>query len=386
MSGRRLHTVMALVFVSRVISRRNGVFAFCSFGARRRQATIGSSSSTSFLDSTFSEQDAKYMDSAIQHAQNGLGHTFPNPAVGCVIVRQDDIIGQGFHPRAGFPHAEVFALLQASGHVDSGVEAASCIIKNDETNKLYKTVVDLTTKYASPDDTGPEELFGGVFHDIPVTAYVTLEPCCHFGKTPPCAASLVIAQVNRVVVGFRDPNPRVNGGGVQLLQEAGIAVDFATGEQALKCAQLVNNFVKRVSPREQVNMTGGMRRTLRSLAGRLKTEHSLDVKTWPSSAGSAVESSEQDLMDQVDELVLNPSWMEDVDACLWQKELVQLRLGNAVAKKKGAKLLGERIAKDLDAHVAQVVGHTVLLYRPGIPPVLNLEELSEQRSAAKNGD
>jgi RNA-binding protein YhbY len=91
-------------------------------------------------------------------------------------------------------------------------------------------------------------------------------------------------------------------------------------------------------------------------------------------------------MDQVDELVLNPSWMEDVDACLWQKELVQLRLGNAVAKKKGAKLLGERIAKDLDAHVAQVVGHTVLLYRPGIPPVLNLEELSEQRSAGKNGD
>jgi RNA-binding protein YhbY len=78
--------------------------------------------------------------------------------------------------------------------------------------------------------------------------------------------------------------------------------------------------------------------------------------------------------------------MEDVDACLWQKELVQLRLGNAVAKKKGAKLLGERIAKDLDAHVAQIVGHTVLLYRPGIPPVLNLEELSEQRSAAKNGD
>ena len=74
--------------------------------------------------------------------------------------RRHGHVGQGFHPRAGFPHAEVFALLEASGHVDSGVEAATCIV-NNEKNELYKTVVDLTTRYASPDDAGPEELFGG---------------------------------------------------------------------------------------------------------------------------------------------------------------------------------------------------------------------------------
>jgi RNA-binding protein YhbY len=85
------------------------------------------------------------------------------------------------------------------------------------------------------------------------------------------------------------------------------------------------------------------------------------------------------LIAQVGALPLHPSWLEALDACLWQEELVLVRLNNAVAKKKGAKLLGERIAAELDAHVAQVVGHTVLLYRPGLPPVLDLRELMEQQ-------
>ena len=134
-------------------------------------------------------------------------------------------------------------------------------------------------------------------------------------------------------------------------------------------------FVKRITPRDvdYDNITGGMRRALRSLAGRLKNENLLAIRMWPSSGPSV--PMDGDLMEEVDSLPLNPSWMEDLDACLWQKELVQLRLNNAVTKKKGAKRLGERIATELDAHVAQVVGHTVLLYRPGIPPVLNLQDL-----------
>ena len=73
------------------------------------------------------------MNMAIEHAKNGLGRTFPNPAVGCVLVRQDthEIVGAGFHPQAGFPHAEVFALLEAGGHVDSGVAAAMSIVVDD---------------------------------------------------------------------------------------------------------------------------------------------------------------------------------------------------------------------------------------------------------------
>jgi len=369
--------IMPLLLVSRVSARRiigGSAAAFQGAQPLSRQAKHHHR-----LFST-EQDDTEYMNMAIGHAKNGLGRTFPNPAVGCVLVRQDtkDIVGAGFHPQTGFPHAEVFALLEASGHVKSGVDAAMSIVDCKD-SELMQTVVDLTEQYASPDDSGPEKLFGGAFASTPVTAYVTLEPCCHFGKTPPCAASLVLSQVDRVVVGFRDPNPRVDGGGVKLLEEAGIAVDFAQGRQAEECARLVECFVKRITPRDNdyENITGAMRRALRSLTGRLKNENKLAVRTWPSSGPSV--SADDDLMDQVVTLPLSPSWMEDLDSSLWQKELVQLRLNNAVAKKKGAKRLGERIAMELDAHVAQVVGHTVLLYRPGIPPALDLQDLVEQQ-------
>lgn len=379
---------MTVCCTARVSSHR--IFSHSAAFQAARQTSVFRWQHALYSSSSENDNDAGFMDLAIQHARKGLGGTFPNPAVGCVLVRQDtnDVLGAGFHPRAGFPHAEVFALLQASGHVESGVDAAISIVNDEDTSQLYKTVVDLTNRYASPDDDGPETLFGQVFESTPVTAYVTLEPCCHFGKTPPCAASLVLSQVDRVVVGFRDPNPRVDGGGVKLLEEAGIQVDYARGIQAVECAKLVEYFVKRISPRDTnyENITGGMRRALRSLAGRLKNENKLAIRTWPSSGPSVDATSGDSMMNQVNELPLNPCWMEDLDACLWQKELVQLRLGNAVAKKKGAKRLGERIATELDAHVAQVVGHTVLLYRPGIPPVLDLQKLVEERQTSGDDD
>jgi diaminohydroxyphosphoribosylaminopyrimidine deaminase/5-amino-6-(5-phosphoribosylamino)uracil reductase len=334
------------------------------------------------LFSSAANDNVKFMDLAISHAKKGLGRTFPNPAVGCVLVRQDtnDVIGAGFHPRAGMPHAEVFALLEASGHVPNGVDAAMSII-NQGDNDLMKIVQDLTQQYV---EDGPQALFGGALSSVPVTAYVTLEPCCHVGKTPPCANSLVVSQVDRVVVGFRDPNPRVDGGGVTLLQEAGIAVDVLEGnQQADECAQLVTNFVKRITPRDYdyEHVNGAQRRALRSLAARHKTSNTLAVQPWPSAGPSLTVSTDRDLMAAVDALPLDPSWVETVDASLWENELVQLKLGNAVAKKKGAKRLGERVAQELNAHVAQVVGHTVLLYRPGIPPVLDLPTLvKEQRT------
>ena len=375
-----LQILMALLFVlSRTSARRSfghtAAFQVCSRHLlRAKPHDVG-------LFSTH-DTDVQFMNEAIKHARKGLGRTFPNPAVGCVLVRQDtnEIVGAGFHPQAGFPHAEVFALLEASGHVPSGVKAAMAIVNNNGDSQLLQTVVDLTKKYASPDDNGPEKLFAHVFESTPVTAYVTLEPCCHFGKTPPCAASLVISQVDRVVVGFRDPNPRVAGGGVQLLKGAGISVDFAQDEQARECATLVDCFVKRITPRDNDDysaITGGMRRALRSLAGRKKTDSTLAVMAWPS-AGPSVSTHDADLAAQVDALTLDPSWVEALDACLWQEELVLVRLNNAVAKKKGAKMLGERIAAELGAHVAQTVGHTVLLYRPGIPPILDLQELLEE--------
>ena len=121
-------------------------------------------------------QDRYFMMLAIEQAKHGLYTTRPNPAVGCVIVQAEEVVGQGFHPKAGAPHAEVFALKEAGAHAANA------------------------------------------------TAYVTLEPCSHTGRTPPCALALINAGVKRVVVAGLDPNPQVAGRGVRLLEQAGIEV------------------------------------------------------------------------------------------------------------------------------------------------------------------
>ncbi|PKF51799.1 bifunctional diaminohydroxyphosphoribosylaminopyrimidine deaminase/5-amino-6-(5-phosphoribosylamino)uracil reductase RibD [Enterovibrio nigricans] len=125
----------------------------------------------------FSIFDSQMMLRAIELAERGIYTTAPNPNVGCVITQGDDIIGEGFHFRAGEPHAEVHALRAAGGN----------------------------TKNA--------------------TAYVTLEPCSHYGRTPPCADALINAGVSRVVCTMVDPNPKVAGRGIQRLRDAGIQVD-----------------------------------------------------------------------------------------------------------------------------------------------------------------
>ncbi|OXL21833.1 bifunctional diaminohydroxyphosphoribosylaminopyrimidine deaminase/5-amino-6-(5-phosphoribosylamino)uracil reductase RibD [Psychrobacter sp. DAB_AL32B] len=121
-------------------------------------------------------KDRYFMMLAVEQAKCGLYTTRPNPAVGCVIVQAEEVVGQGFHPKAGEPHAEVFALK------DAGTRA------------------------------------------VGATAYVTLEPCSHTGRTPPCAQALVEAGVKRVVIAGLDPNPQVAGRGVTLLEQAGIEV------------------------------------------------------------------------------------------------------------------------------------------------------------------
>lgn len=130
-------------------------------------------------------QDQQYMTRAIQLARNGLYSTDPNPRVGCVLVKHDQIIGEGCHIRAGEGHAEVNALadVQEQGNDPQGA-----------------------------------------------TAYVTLEPCSHYGRTPPCSEALVKAGVSRVVCAMEDPNPQVAGKGFDILRSAGIEVECGIQE------------------------------------------------------------------------------------------------------------------------------------------------------------
>lgn len=121
-------------------------------------------------------QDESFMRRALTLATRGRGFVEPNPMVGCVIVRGERIVGEGYHRKFGGPHAEVHALR------DAGPAARGA------------------------------------------TCYVTLEPCCHFGKTPPCTDALIAAGVKRVVVAMRDPFPKVRGKGCRSLQRAGIKV------------------------------------------------------------------------------------------------------------------------------------------------------------------
>ncbi len=125
------------------------------------------------------EGHAHYMALALQEATKGVGLSSPNPPVGCLLVREGRILGRGVHTRAGDPHGEIMALRDAEGQGET-VRGA--------------------------------------------TAYVTLEPCCHHGRTPPCTEALTRAGVVRVVVGARDSNPRVDGGGFAILRAHGVEV------------------------------------------------------------------------------------------------------------------------------------------------------------------
>uniref|UniRef100_UPI00404835F9 bifunctional diaminohydroxyphosphoribosylaminopyrimidine deaminase/5-amino-6-(5-phosphoribosylamino)uracil reductase RibD n=1 Tax=Rheinheimera sp. TaxID=1869214 RepID=UPI00404835F9 len=144
----------------------------------------------------FSAADAAFMAQAIRLAELGRYTTSPNPNVGAVLVKDGQVIGRGYHQQAGGPHAEVFALREA------GVNAAGA------------------------------------------TCYVTLEPCSHHGRTPPCAEALIAAGVARVVMAMQDPNPQVAGRGVALLRASGIEVDI--GLMQSQARQLNPGFLSRM--------------------------------------------------------------------------------------------------------------------------------------------
>lgn len=144
----------------------------------------------------FTEFDRRAMARALELAERGLETTHPNPRVGCVIAQGQEIVGEGWHERAGEPHAEINALGAAP------LEAAGA------------------------------------------TAYVTLEPCSHHGRTPPCVDALIGARLARVVFALEDPNPRVSGRGAEALRRAGLVVE--SGLMAAEATELNIGFLKRM--------------------------------------------------------------------------------------------------------------------------------------------
>jgi diaminohydroxyphosphoribosylaminopyrimidine deaminase/5-amino-6-(5-phosphoribosylamino)uracil reductase len=178
----------------------------------------------------FTEFDRQMMQRCIDLATRAWGKTAPNPLVGAVIVKDGDIIGEGFHPGVGQPHAEVFALREAGDRAQGA------------------------------------------------TIYVNLEPCNHYGRTPPCAAALVAAKVGKVVVGMVDPNPLVAGGGIATLEQAGIEV--IVGVETAACEELNEGFVQRIVHHRPL----GILKYAMTLDGKIATDsgHS----TWVSSETS----------------------------------------------------------------------------------------------------
>lgn len=212
----------------------------------------------------FSQFDIQMMQRAITLAQRGIFTTTPNPNVGCVLTQGDSIVGEGFHARAGDAHAEVYAL-----------------------------------------DNAKENAKGA-------TAYVTLEPCSHVGRTPPCADALIAAGIRRVVCAMVDPNPQVAGRGIARLREAGINVDIGLMQQQARA--LNPAFIKMMEsglPYVQLKLAASLDGRTALANGKSQwitgSEARADVQVFRAQAG-AILSTAQTVID--DDPSLNVRWAQ----------------------------------------------------------------------------
>ena len=232
------------------------------------------------MNEPFSPQDVAFMQLALNLAKQGEFTTTPNPSVGCVLVKDGEVVGKGFHAKAGEPHAEVMALREAGENARGA------------------------------------------------TAYVTLEPCSHFGRTPPCAKGLVEAGVSKVIAAMCDPNPQVAGKGLQILSDAGI--ESAVGLLEENAEQLNKGFLKRMrtgKPFVQLKLAMSIDGKTAMASGESKwitgAQARADVQQYRAKA-SAILSTSQTVL--ADDPSLNVRWEEllpDVKAGYPQEKLRQ---------------------------------------------------------------
>ena len=229
-------------------------------------------------------QDQIWMRRAIELARQGQYSTKPNPNVGCVIVKDGIIVGEGFHPKAGQPHAEVFAMRQAG-----------------------------------------EQARGA-------TAYVTLEPCAHYGRTPPCAKGLVEAGLAKVIVACPDPNPLVAGKGVQILKEAGIEVEVGICEDE---AHLLNDgFLKAMAtgmPYVRLKIASSLDGRTAMASGESKwitgVEARQDVQHWRAISGAVITGIDTVLADDCQLNVRSLKEVDDISTIVQPKRIILDRQG-----------------------------------------------------------
>ncbi|MHA5055328.1 bifunctional diaminohydroxyphosphoribosylaminopyrimidine deaminase/5-amino-6-(5-phosphoribosylamino)uracil reductase RibD [Acinetobacter schindleri] len=229
-------------------------------------------------------QDQIWMRRAIELARQGQYSTKPNPNVGCVIVKDGVVVGEGFHPKAGQPHAEVFAMRQAG-----------------------------------------EQAHGA-------TAYVTLEPCAHYGRTPPCAKGLVEAGVAKVVVACPDPNPLVAGKGVQILKDAGIDVEVGICED--EAHPLNDGFLKAMAtgmPYVRVKIASSLDGRTAMASGESKwitgIEARQDVQHWRAISGGVITGIETVLADDCQLNVRTLNGIDDINRIVQPKRIILDRQG-----------------------------------------------------------
>jgi len=216
-----------------------------------------------------------YMSQALQLSERGRFTVSPNPMVGCLIVKDDYIVGEGFHQKAGGPHAEIFALQQA------GVKAQAA------------------------------------------TAYVTLEPCCHQGRTPPCTQALIHAGIKQVYVACKDPNPLIAGKGISALRAAGI--DVQVGIMETKAQQLNEIFFHYIQHKQPFVIA----KWAMSLDGKTITQH-FDTKTI--SCQASQRSSHQTRL-QVDAILIG------ANTAIHDDPLLTARYNNAMISKQPLRII-----------------------------------------------
>ncbi|MEG0471060.1 MAG: bifunctional diaminohydroxyphosphoribosylaminopyrimidine deaminase/5-amino-6-(5-phosphoribosylamino)uracil reductase RibD [Solibacillus sp.] len=243
------------------------------------------------------KNDQKYMQLALDLAAGARGNTNPNPLVGAVIVKDGIIVGTGLHRKAGEPHAEVHAFHMAGEHA------------------------------------------------IGATLYVTLEPCSHFGKTPPCANLVKESGVARVVIAMKDPNPSVAGRGIQLLQDAGIEVEVGLLEQQAR--RLNERFIHNMV----TNRPFVVSKIAMTLDGKIATANG--HSQWIT--GEAARQHVHELRSEMDAILVG------VGTILTDNPQLTTRLTNRISKNPIRIILDSKLQTPLSSHVANTTEAKTLL-------------------------